>query len=142
MPKKNNQTRYQMVSGGFTPIIILIAVLVLAAIAGAFYLGTKKGGMNYVPTPSPISYIPSPSPTIYPSSTPNPTTTNPTGKCIISGCNGEVCTEEGKQSGAITVCVWEEKYSCYKDLKCERQTNGRCGFTQTPEFKSCISKFN
>lgn len=45
---------------GFTPVIILIVVLVIAAIAGAFYLGTKKGNIAYSPTSNPVSYSPSP----------------------------------------------------------------------------------
>ncbi len=57
---------------GFTPIIILVVVLILAAIAGAFYLGTKKGTVVYSPTSTPISY-PNPSPTISISPTLNPT---------------------------------------------------------------------
>ncbi len=49
---------------GFTPILILVVVLIIVAIAGAFYLGKKNGTVNYLPTPTPISYSsPSASPT-------------------------------------------------------------------------------
>jgi hypothetical protein len=59
MPKRN----------GFTPIIILLVILVIVAIAGAFYLGKKNGTVNYVPIPNPVSYTsPSSIPSLSPSS--------------------------------------------------------------------------
>lgn len=45
---------------GFAPVIILLIVLVILAIAAAFYLGKKNGTVTYSPTPNPVSYSPSP----------------------------------------------------------------------------------
>jgi len=34
--------------------------------------------------------------------------------------------------------VWKEEYACYKDARCERQSNGTCGWTQTEELNYCL----
>ena len=59
------------------------------------------------------------------------------GPCYIGGCSSQVCSDE---EGVITTCEFRPEYSCYKAAKCERQADGRCGWTKTPEFESCLSK--
>lgn len=57
--------------------------------------------------------------------------------CKISGCSGQICTESDSND-IITTCEWKKEYSCYKKAKCEKQENGKCGFTKDVEFKKCI----
>jgi hypothetical protein len=56
--------------------------------------------------------------------------------CKRSGCSGQVCAD----ADVITTCEWRPEYACYKSARCERQANGNCGFTMTPELKSCLSR--
>ena len=58
-----------------------------------------------------------------------------TGACYRGGCSGELCSD---QPGAISTCIWREEFACYQDATCERQSNGDCGFTQTPELIACL----
>ena len=55
--------------------------------------------------------------------------------CYVSGCSGQICSE---QQGAISTCEYKEEYACYKTARCERQTNGQCGWTQTPALAACL----
>ena len=56
--------------------------------------------------------------------------------CKKTGCSGQVCSDEE----VVTTCEYRTEYECYKKAKCERQANGECGFTQTPELTSCLNK--
>lgn len=56
--------------------------------------------------------------------------------CKKTGCSGQVCSDED----VVTTCEYRPEYECYKKAKCERQTNGECGFTKTPELTSCLNK--
>jgi hypothetical protein len=56
--------------------------------------------------------------------------------CFRSGCSSQVCTDHN----VITTCEWREEYACYQKAACERQKNGECGFTQTPELKACLAR--
>lgn len=55
--------------------------------------------------------------------------------CVISGCSGQICAEEEM----VTTCEYREEYACYKSAKCERQTNGACGWTDTSVLRACLS---
>jgi len=57
------------------------------------------------------------------------------GPCYVGGCSGQLCTDH---EGAISTCEWTEAYACYRDATCERQSNGRCGWTQTDELQECL----
>ena len=54
--------------------------------------------------------------------------------CRVSGCSGELCTDESWG----TTCEWRERYACFRTATCERQPNGKCGWTMTPELKRCL----
>jgi hypothetical protein len=56
--------------------------------------------------------------------------------CKKTGCSSQVCSDED----VITTCEWRTEYECYKKAACERQKNGDCGFTQTPELTRCLSR--
>jgi hypothetical protein len=56
--------------------------------------------------------------------------------CMKTGCSGQVCSDEE----VITTCEFKPEYECYKKAACERQKNGECGFTQTPELLECLKR--
>lgn len=64
------------------------------------------------------------------------TSTGPSafGGCKISGCSSQICAEEEMMS----TCEYREVYMCYRNARCERQTNGQCGWTETAELRSCL----
>lgn len=55
--------------------------------------------------------------------------------CVITGCNHERCEETPKE----TSCGYKTAYACYGIARCERQSSGRCGWTDTQDLKDCIS---
>lgn len=56
--------------------------------------------------------------------------------CMRTGCSGQVCSDEE----VITTCEYRTEYECYKKAACERQKNGECGFTETPELLACLKR--
>jgi len=56
--------------------------------------------------------------------------------CIKTGCSRQVCSDEE----VITTCEYRSEYDCYKQARCERQQDGKCGFTQTPELTACLKR--
>jgi hypothetical protein len=56
--------------------------------------------------------------------------------CIVTGCSSQVCAD--KQ--VITTCELRPEHSCYRTAVCERQQNGECGWTQTPELIQCLAE--
>lgn len=60
----------------------------------------------------------------------------PAGKCIKTGCSSQVCSDRD----VVTTCEFRPEYACYQKAICERQRNGECGFTQTPELRACLAR--
>lgn len=58
--------------------------------------------------------------------------------CIVTGCSGQVCADED----VITTCEFLPEYMCYRDARCERQSDGECGWTETPELLGCLEAVN
>jgi hypothetical protein len=58
------------------------------------------------------------------------------GGCFVGGCSSQICSEE---PDAMSTCEWREEYQCYQGARCERQTDGKCGWTQTAELVQCLS---
>ncbi len=61
---------------------------------------------------------------------------DPVTVCRISGCSGQICSDKNE----ISDCLYLPQYACYKSAICARQADGKCGWTQTSELKSCIAK--
>ncbi len=57
------------------------------------------------------------------------------GKCYVGGCSSQVCSD---QQDMMTTCEYREIYACYQGATCERQPDGKCGWTETPVLKACI----
>lgn len=57
--------------------------------------------------------------------------------CIKGGCSGQLCINK-EDANNMTTCEWKEIYKCYRLATCEKQANGKCGFTSNPEFTKCL----
>lgn len=55
--------------------------------------------------------------------------------CYVGGCSGQICSD---REGVISTCEWREEYACYQNAICERQPDGQCGWTPTPELEACL----
>ncbi|HEY4178162.1 MAG TPA: DUF6748 domain-containing protein [Kofleriaceae bacterium] len=55
--------------------------------------------------------------------------------CVVSGCSGELCGDEGM----VSSCIYKPVYACYHEATCERQSDGACGWTQTAELQTCVA---
>lgn len=56
------------------------------------------------------------------------------GGCRATGCSGQICSDEE----IVTTCEYKDEYACYKTAKCERQEDGKCGWTPTEDLVSCL----
>lgn len=55
--------------------------------------------------------------------------------CKPTGCSGQICSDKD----VATTCEFRPEYACYKKARCEKQLNGKCDWTETEEFKSCLN---
>ncbi|MCW5892755.1 MAG: hypothetical protein KIT14_19760 [bacterium] len=62
------------------------------------------------------------------------TSTLPSGGCLVSGCNAEVCAE----APVASACVWTPAFACYRSATCARQPDGACGWTPAPALGECL----
>ena len=60
------------------------------------------------------------------------------GACYIDGCSGQICSDR-PPGDVVTTCEWLPEYACYRQTTCERQVDGTCGWTETPEFLACLA---
>lgn len=58
------------------------------------------------------------------------------GACKVGGCSSELCTD---MDNVASDCIWRDEFACYKDATCERQTDGQCGWTDTPALQKCLA---
>jgi hypothetical protein len=59
------------------------------------------------------------------------------GSCVVGGCSSQLCVD-ASQGNVVSTCEYREEYACYKTATCERQSSGRCGWTETTTLKSCL----
>ena len=67
---------------------------------------------------------------------PRTSTGGATKGCYVGGCSGQICSEE---QGLASTCEWTEAYACFKTAKCEKQSTGKCGWTETPTLQMCLN---
>jgi hypothetical protein len=60
-----------------------------------------------------------------------------TGGCEIVGCSSEMCADPKEGLGGT--CEWRDSYACFDSATCERQSDGKCGWTQTEALQACLS---
>lgn len=63
------------------------------------------------------------------------------GGCQIAGCSNQLCVESDAKN-TISTCIYSPTFACYKNAKCAKQANGKCGWTQTDELKQCLQNTN
>ena len=68
-----------------------------------------------------------------------PTSSNVGPGCAVGGCSSQVCGEAGEIEDIVTTCEYREEYACYQAARCERQSSGSCGWTETDEYKQCVA---
>ena len=56
-------------------------------------------------------------------------------RCFVTGCSGEICSD---LQDVNSTCEWKPEYACYASATCERQPDGLCGWTETPELTACL----
>lgn len=99
----------------------LILIVVLLAIGATFYLFNQSGN-SIIPINLPDG-----------NGTENPVLV---GECYVGGCSGQICSDE---EGVVSTCEWIEAYACYRSAKCERQSDGKCGWTATAQLQACLN---
>ena len=56
--------------------------------------------------------------------------------CVKTGCSSQICADHN----VVSTCEFRPEYACYQKAACERQTDGNCGFTRTPELTACLAR--
>lgn len=59
--------------------------------------------------------------------------------CMVGGCSGEVCADQTEAANLVSNCIYMPQFACYKTARCEKQTDGKCGWSQTAELQACIA---
>jgi|SRR3989338_5811295 len=96
---------------------IVLSVIVVALVAGAgFWLSRSENESTEPINPNPTSAV--------------------AGACYVGGCSSQICSDE---PGAVSSCEYREEYACYQGATCERQADGECGWTETPELNICLN---
>ena len=57
--------------------------------------------------------------------------------CVVGGCSGEICADEPM----FSTCEVKPEAVCFETATCERQVEGHCGWTPTPELEACLAQF-
>lgn len=57
--------------------------------------------------------------------------------CVVGGCNNTLCGEKG--DSLVSICDARPEYQCYKQAVCERQITGKCDWTKTEPFNTCMA---
>ena len=72
---------------------------------------------------------------------PNPSAPQPitSGGCMVGGCSGQLCVDAKTGGDMVTTCEYRAEYACYQVATCERQADGQCGWTMTPELNQCLN---
>ncbi|OGK13184.1 hypothetical protein A3C98_00610 [Candidatus Roizmanbacteria bacterium RIFCSPHIGHO2_02_FULL_37_15] len=60
--------------------------------------------------------------------------------CVRAGCSSELCVDQS-QADIVTTCELKEEYSCLNSSICEKQPDGECGWTQTPQYLQCLTNY-
>lgn len=112
------------------------------------------------PAPAPTATdVPEPVPV-----EPQPVLPNSDDACLVTGCSGEICVNNGTDAPIETICLWKPEFACYsssaagwnaelndtiiatgdsgeKALAYCGMTNGKCAWRQSPQLKACLAYF-
>ena len=87
---------------------------------------------------TPPAVAPQPEPPPPPPSGDTPAAGGVGAGCKIGGCSSTVCSEASGED-MMTTCEFKPEYACYRSATCEKQADGACGWTQTPELAACLA---
>ncbi len=61
--------------------------------------------------------------------------------CVVAGCSGQLCVSAEEAADIITTCEYRAEYACYTEAYtyCGLQTDGKCGWLQTPPLQRCLA---
>lgn len=59
--------------------------------------------------------------------------------CVVAGCSGQLCVSANEAGNIVTTCEYRAEYACYKEAHCGPQTDGTCGWSETPELQRCLT---
>ena len=59
-------------------------------------------------------------------------------KCVMGGCSGELCVEEGDD--VLSPCVWRNEFECYREATCKEQFFGKCGWVMDLKLRQCLAE--
>lgn len=59
--------------------------------------------------------------------------------CAVGGCSSQICGEAGEVEDMASTCEYREEYACYQVARCEKQSTGSCGWTETDEYNQCMA---
>jgi len=118
---------------GSSSLVVVGAVFVLFFLGVGIYIVQRNSTAMPVPF---LSISPTLTPYLPQSSSPTPISV--TKRCVVGGCSGELCVSE-EQGSMASICIYKFEFACYKKARCEVQTNGVCGWTQTGELSACIA---
>jgi len=58
-------------------------------------------------------------------------------ECKVGGCNSEICQDSAEED-AVSICIYHPNFDCYKKARCEKQSDGRCAWTQSESLVQCL----
>ncbi len=61
----------------------------------------------------------------------------PATECYVTGCLDQLCLDHQIDT-PTTSCEPQPQYQCLEFSRCEVQDSGYCGWTETPEYLSCL----
>lgn len=62
-----------------------------------------------------------------------------TNGCAIAGCSGQLCVSADEAGDIVSTCEYRAEYACYEEASCEKQRDGKCGWTQTSQLARCLA---
>ncbi len=111
-------------------VYALVGLAVVAGGIAGYYIGADHSWKRFRQTPNPVEMV----------ETPSAPPTHETGSsdCVPAGCSGVICADANEAATIVSTCEYRADYACYTTAKCERQTTGKCGWTQTAELTTCL----
>jgi hypothetical protein len=58
-------------------------------------------------------------------------------ECKPTGCSAEICADQD----VFSTCEVKPEAVCFETATCERQGDGQCGWTSTPELDACLAQY-
>ncbi len=123
----------------YGPLGAMLVLLVVFVLSGILFFTPSKTPPSPVVTPTatttaPTDDIATATPVVVESDDLN---IKKAPKCVISGCSAQICGETEMMSS----CEYREIYQCYKTARCERNTNGQCGWVEDSTLRGCLDSY-